>query len=85
MAPMQRDRVENVHPVAIPHPQTLSFKMTVECSGVRFIRDRLLNLGVKMIEWPASSPHLSPIEHLWDQPECAFCARASNTAMQADF
>ena len=36
------------------------------------------------MEWPASSPDLNPIEHLWDQLGRAVCARVTNTATLAD-
>ena len=32
-----------------------------------FLRVYLQNLGVKRMEWPASSPDINPIEHLGDQ------------------
>ena len=36
------------------------------------------------MEWPASSPDLNPIEHLWDQLGRAVRARVTNTTTLAD-
>ena len=36
------------------------------------------------MEWPASSPDLNPIEHLWDQLGHAVHARVTNTTTSAD-
>uniref|UniRef100_A0A4W6FSW7 Tc1-like transposase DDE domain-containing protein n=1 Tax=Lates calcarifer TaxID=8187 RepID=A0A4W6FSW7_LATCA len=49
-----------------------------------FIRDYLQNLGVQMMEWPASNPDLNPIEHMWDQLGQAVRVRVSNTTTLAD-
>ncbi|GLD48602.1 caspase-13-like protein [Lates japonicus] len=43
-----------------------------------FIRDYLQNLGMQRMEWPASSPDLNPIEHVWDQFGRAVRARVTN-------
>ncbi|KAJ8247872.1 hypothetical protein GJAV_G00251530 [Gymnothorax javanicus] len=43
----------------------------------------LQNLGVERMEWPACSPDLDPIEHLWDQLGRAIRARVTNTTTLA--
>ena len=36
------------------------------------------------MEWPAVSPDLNPIEHLWDQLGRAVCRRVTNRTTLAD-
>uniref|UniRef100_A0A8C4ED23 Tc1-like transposase DDE domain-containing protein n=1 Tax=Dicentrarchus labrax TaxID=13489 RepID=A0A8C4ED23_DICLA len=43
-----------------------------------------LCISVERMEWPASSPDLNPIEHLWDQLRRAVRARVTNTTTLAD-
>ena len=38
-------------------------------------RDHLRNLGIRVLPWPAKSPDLNPIEHLWDEVERRLKAR----------
>uniref|UniRef100_A0A3Q3E5D1 Tc1-like transposase DDE domain-containing protein n=1 Tax=Labrus bergylta TaxID=56723 RepID=A0A3Q3E5D1_9LABR len=55
---------------------------------LHFSSDNLLVLCVMgedySMEWPACSPDLNPIEHLWDQLERAVHARVTNTTTLAD-
>ena len=34
-----------------------------------------VEIGVEELDWPAQSPDLNPIEHLWDELECRLRAR----------
>ena len=85
----ERYRDEILQPVAIPYLHTLGPNSILQDDNAcphraGFIRDYLQNVGVERMEWPASSPDLNPIEHLWDQLGRAVRARVTNTTMLAD-
>lgn len=85
----ERYRDEILQPVAIPYLHSLGPNSILQDDNARphragFLRDYLQNLGVERMEWPASSPDLNPIEHLWDQLGRAVRARVTNTTTLAD-
>ena len=85
----ERYRDEILQPVAIPYLHSLGPNSILQDDNARphragFMRDHLQNVGVERMEWPASSPDLNPIEHLFDQLGHAVCARVTNTTTLAD-
>ena len=51
-----------------------------DCAPVhkaRSIKTWMTEFGVGELDWPAQSPDLSPIEHLWDELEQRLRARSS--------
>ena len=42
----------------------------------RHTREFLAQAGVPLLDWPARSPDLNPIEHMWDELERGLCERA---------
>jgi hypothetical protein len=41
----------------------------------RSVRERFGDNKVPEMDWPAQSPDLNPIEHLWDELECQIHSR----------
>ncbi|KAK3513447.1 hypothetical protein QTP70_014271, partial [Hemibagrus guttatus] len=58
-----------------------------ECTPVhkaRSIKTRMSEFGVEELDWPAQSPDLNPIEHLWDELERRLRARPSRPTSVPD-
>ena len=82
-----RYREEILRPVAIPYLQNMGPNAILQDDNARrarIIREYLQNVGVERMEWPAVSPDLNPIEHLWDQLGRAVHARVTNRTTLAD-
>ena len=70
----QRYRDEVVRPHVIPFIRNASQVITFQQDNARpntagIVRDFLRQNNVPTLDWPAVSPDLSPIEHLWDEME----------------
>lgn len=84
-----RYRDEILEPVAIPYLQNMGPNAILQDDNARPHRARIIgeyleNLGVERMEWPAMSPDLNPIEHLWDQLGRAARLRVTNQTRLAD-
>ena len=82
-------RDDILQPVAVPYLQTLGPNAIFQDDNARphrarLVNDYLNNVGVQRMEWPANSPDLNPLEHLWDQLGRAVRARTTNTSTVAD-
>ena len=84
-----RYRDDILEPVAIPYLQNMGPNAILQDDNARPHRARIIgeylqNLGVERMEWPAASPDLNPIEHLWDQLGRAVRLRVTNRTTLAD-
>ena len=75
--------------VAIPYVRNLGPNALLQDDNARPHRARIVNEyleneGVERLQWPAISPDLSPIEHLWDQLGRAVRSRVTNATTLAD-
>jgi len=76
----QRYIEEILEPTVLPflqqHPQIRYFQQdNARPHSDRVTREFLTEQEANVLGWPASSPDLSPIEHLWDQLKSAISSR----------
>jgi hypothetical protein len=69
-----RYRDEIVQPYVIPFIQSQANNVTFQQDNARphvarVVRDYLTQQNVDLLPWPAVSPNISPIEHVWDEME----------------
>ena len=69
-----RYRDEIVQPYVIPFIQAQANNVTFQQDNarphvVRVVRAYLTQQNIDLLPWPAVSPDLSPIEHVWDEME----------------
>jgi hypothetical protein len=67
-----RYRDEIVQPYVIPFIQAQTNNVTFQQDNARphvarVVRDYLTQQNVDLLSWPALSPDLSPVEHVWDE------------------
>lgn len=85
----QRYRDEILQPIALPYLRNMGPNAVLQDDNARPHRARIIaefleEEGVDRMEWPANSPDLNPIEHLWDELGRAVRRRVTDQTTLAD-
>ena len=80
---------EILQPVVVPYIQTMEPGALLQDDNARPHRARIMDAYLQQqhitrIDWPACSPDLNPIEHVWDQLGRAVQARLNVNSTRAD-
>ena len=67
-----KDRHDILNPIVLPFLQQRNFdhvfqRDNARCHVARVFQDFMNQNYIRVFPWPALSPDLSPIEHLWDE------------------
>lgn len=86
----QRYRDEILTPVVVPFLNanvnvTLFQQDNARCHTAHVCRNFLTQQNINVLDWPACSPDLSPIEHLWDALDRRIRRRNPQTLAQLEF
>ena len=66
----------HVVPFLQAHPDMTLQHDNATCYTARSVRDFLQDRNVSVLPWPAKSPDLNPIEHIWDLLDRKVISRA---------
>uniref|UniRef100_A0A8L0DW83 Tc1-like transposase DDE domain-containing protein n=1 Tax=Oncorhynchus mykiss TaxID=8022 RepID=A0A8L0DW83_ONCMY len=72
----REDILPHVVPFLQAHPDMTLQHDNATSHTARYVRDFLRNRNVSLLPWPAKSPNLNPIEHVWDLLDRRVKARA---------
>ncbi|GFX18342.1 transposable element Tcb2 transposase [Trichonephila clavipes] len=67
----RRYRDEILRPIVVPYAAAIGYDFILMDDNSRphradLVEDSLFEEGIVRMEWPACSPNMNPIEHVWD-------------------